>query len=349
MPMFMLVAGVCCIGLAGLLVVMQFHPAGPTSAAARVAQAVTSASAVGVGIWWLRGPWPTYRRSVAFVVWADIAAALGAITMSTPSAQLAGTTYLGLVGIFAGFILGARILAAHCLFGLSVILGITAWAVLSGDGDAFWLFIYYVPALTWVVAVPLVGSILIDLGRRAIARTARSAHHDALTGLRNRRGMYASVRRVVARNPRITVAMAVCDIDRFKQLNDDGGHAVGDAALVDFAARLRDIARPDEITARIGGDELVLVAFCAGADPVAELVDRVPALTQGEDVGFTVSIGIAAMPADVAHFSVDDLLRHADSAMYEAKRAGGATCSVYVTESTTDAAGALRRGRDRPT
>ncbi|MGW0159991.1 diguanylate cyclase domain-containing protein [Mycobacterium sp. NPDC003323] len=349
MRVFMLVAGVSCIGLAGLLTVMQFHPQGPTGAVGRGAQILASATAVAVGVRWLRGPWPTYRQSIAFVIWADIAAGLGAVTMSTPEAQLSGSTYIGLIGIFAGFILGARILFMHCLFASAFITGVTVWAVLYEHHDGFDLFIQYIPALTWVVAVPLIGCALIDLGRRAIVRTARSAHYDSLTGLRNRRGMHSSVGRVITAGPHTTVAMAVCDIDRFKQLNDDNGHAVGDAALVALAARLRQVARPDEVTARIGGDELVLVSFVDDSDPVIELVERMSALTNVElgDSDLTVSVGIATMPASAAHFSIDDVLRHADDAMYEAKRSGGASCVVYATEPTMAATATRGHDHDR--
>lgn len=352
MRVFVLVAGAGCIGLAGLLAIMQFHPAGPTGAVPRTAQLLASASALAVGVRWLLGPWPSHRQAVAFVVWADIAATLGAVTMSTPAAQLTGTTYLGLIGIFAGFVLGSRILVLHCLFAGSIIVGVTVFAVVHEERDAFWLFIYYVPALTWVVAVPLIGSVLIDLGRRAIVKTARSAHYDPLTGLRNRRGMHASVGRALARRLPVDVTLAVFDIDNFKQINDDGGHVTGDAALVALAARLRDVSRPDEYAARIGGDELVLVSFGAGAgaDPAMALRDRVSTLTcmRFGDADIAVSVGIATMSTTTPHFSLVDLLRHADAAMYEAKRSGGATCAVYATKSTTVAAAGLGHRRDRP-
>lgn len=350
MRVFVLVAGAGCLGLAVLLPIMQFHPAGPSGAVARTAQLLASASALAVGVRWLVGPWPSHRQAVAFVVWADIAASLGAVTMSTPAAQLTGTTYLGLIGIFAGFVLGSRILVLHCVFAASVIAGVTVWAVVHEQRDAFWLFIYYVPALTWVVAVPLIGSVLIDLGRRAIVKTARSAHYDPLTGLRNRRGMHASVGRALSRRPPVDVTLAVFDIDNFKQINDDGGHVTGDAALVALAARLREVTRPDEYAARIGGDELVLVSFCAEDDPAAALRDRVSALTcmRFGDADIAVSVGIATMSTATPHFSLVDLVRHADAAMYEAKRSGGATCVVYATKSTMGAAAGHRHRRDRP-
>lgn len=349
MRLFVMVTGVSCIGMAGLLVIVQFHPAGPTGVPVRVLHILVAASAVAVGWRWMRGPWPSYTQAIAFVVWADIALVCTVGTLSTAAAQLSAMTYMGIVGVFAGFLLGARVLLVHCVLGAAVIAGIVARAVLVGERSGFELFIYYMPALVWVVIVPLVGSVLIDMGRRAIVKTARSAHYDSLTGLRNRRGMYASVGQALARGPQATVAMAVCDIDRFKRLNDAGGHAAGDAALVALAARLQEVARPDEFTARIGGDELVLVSLLDGDAALPELVDRVRALTRVQlgDVEFTVSIGIAAMSPSEPHFTVDAVVRHADSAMYEAKRAGGAMCAGYPTESTTAASADRRRVPDR--
>lgn len=337
MRLFMLVTGVCCIGLAGLLAVAQWHPAGPSGLVARGVQVLAAGSAVAVGVRWLRGPWPSFPQAILFLVWADIAAATGAVTMATPAAQLSATPYMGIVGVFAGFILGARILLLHCIFAGGVIACISIRAVAVEQYSAFDLSIYFMPAVVWVVAVPLVGSALIELGRRAIVRTARAAHYDPLTGLRNRRGMHVSVGRLVARSPRSVVAMAVCDIDRFKQLNDDGGHALGDAALVALAAKLRAVARADELTARIGGDELVLVSFLDDVTRISDLADRVSELTtvQAGDADFTVSIGIATMSTAASHFTVDAVVRHADAAMYEAKRSGGATCAVHGCDSAT--------------
>lgn len=350
MRMFMLVAGLGCIGLAALGGLLQFHPEGPENAAARYIQGAVLVSAVAIGVRWWRGPWPGYGSAVAFVVWADLACAVLAITMATPVARLSVTPYIGLVGIFAGFILGTQILRLHCAFSALLIAGIVAGGVVADNESAFGLYIHFMPALTWAVGVPLIGSVLIELGRRAIVTTARSAHYDSLTRLRNRRGMYSAVASVLRQGDPATVAIAVCDIDQFKKLNDDGGHAAGDAALVALAGRLREIAHDDEITARIGGDELALVSFLDEEVPISGLMDRLTGLTrmQAGAAEFGVSFGIATMSSADAHFAVDDVLRHADAAMYEAKRAGGATCAVYAMASTTAASAARRRGRDRP-
>ncbi|MDP7706242.1 MULTISPECIES: diguanylate cyclase [unclassified Mycobacterium] len=324
------VAGACFVA-AGLLVAVQFHPARPVGVVAKSVHIVAMVTAVGYGMRWLFGRFPGYRQAVVFVVWADCAAAFGAAALSETDARLCATLYLGIVGIFAAFLLGARILYAHCVFGALVIGSITAWAVAEQHAGLFDLFVFYMPALAWVVAVPLGGLALIEGGRRAIGRTARSARYDPLTGLRNRRGLYAAIEVAVRRlAPSATVVVAVCDIDRFKALNDAHGHVVGDTALIEMAKELRALARPDEITARIGGDELVLVVFGSAGD-VSEVVDRLMPLAR-VDIGalaLTASIGVATQVAGDRYFSIDDVLRHADAAMYEAKRSGGATCVIH--------------------
>lgn len=327
MRVFVLFVAFSCFGLAGLGLIVQFNPAGPVGVLDRTVQSVVLMTAVPVGVWWLRVGWPGYRAAVAFTVWADLAVAICAVTMSTPAAKLSTTIYMGIVGIFAGFLLGTRILFAHCLFGAALIATVTAVASMRDSSAVFGLFVYYMPALSWVVIVPLAGCVMIELGRRAIRRTARSAHYDPLTGLRNRRGLYAAVQARAGSCD--VVAMAVCDIDQFKRLNDAAGHAAGDAALVAAADKLKTAASTDEVTARLGGDELVLVAFLEGAAQVAQLIDRLAPLTRvGVGVGdFTMSIGIAAVPS-TREFNVDDLVARADSAMYEAKRAGGG-CVVH--------------------
>jgi diguanylate cyclase (GGDEF)-like protein len=338
----------CCFALFCLGVIAQFHPTGPDSVATKVAQATILLSAVFVGFFWLLGPWPRYGHAVAFLVWADAALAVIAVTMSTPESRLSATLYMGLVGVYAGFLLGGHILAMHCGFSAAVIVGITGQAVLSGHTSVFEYFPFYMPALTWAVMAPLgAGLVLIAQGRRAIRRTARSAHYDPLTGLRNRRGMQAAVDSVLSRRQSpTTVTVAVCDVDRFKVLNDPEGHAAGDAALIEMAQRLTSIARRDEITARIGGDELVLVAFRDAPGEAAALLERLLPLTCGNLEGFeiTASVGIAAMSSATPHFSIDDVVSHADSAMYEAKRAGGARCVSYRTIAQREVVCEGRRG-----
>jgi diguanylate cyclase (GGDEF)-like protein len=324
--------GGSCLLVAALGVVVQFHPDGPHGLTARWVQIGVLTTAVLVGLRWLLGRWPSHAYALAYVVWADSALAAFALTMATPEARVSTTLYMAMLGIFAGFFLGARILFLHCAFGAVVIGVIVGWAMLSEPSDGFRLLVYYVPALVWLVLAPAGTVAVIGRGRRAIKRTARSADHDALTGLRNRRGLYAAVAASLARRTEpVTMVMAVCDVDRFKELNDRLGHTAGDAALIALAQQLRSVAQPGDITARIGGDELVLVSFSDEPDAMDYLLRRLAALTRVDIEGAapTASVGMAANVTDDPHFSLDDVLSHADVAMYEAKRSGGGKCVIY--------------------
>lgn len=316
--------------LAALCVVAALVPTGPQTRPGDVVLAVVAVSAVVVGMRWLWMPWPRYGSAVAFVIWADAAVMLLCVAMSTPEARLSSTLYIGLTGVFAAFLLGPRILFPHCAFGAIVIVGIAGAGVASGARLSD-LVVFVLPALAWVVFVPLGGFVLIVRGRRALRATVRSAESDPLTGLRNRRGMLVAFGRALrgAAEPK-TVAVAVFDIDRFKQLNDTHGHTAGDGALIALAQSLREVARPDEIPARIGGDELMLVGLYSDADELAGLMCRLTPLTRIDGPDVTVSIGVASARTDSPHFLVDDLVRHADAAMYEVKRSGGGRCSVYA-------------------
>ena len=349
MRAFTSLIAVACLGLVLLGAVMQGHPLGPQGVVARTVQGLVLASAVIAAIGWLVTPWPTFTRAVAFVVWADVAVTVVAATMSSVEARLSAMLYLGLVGIFAAFILGWRILLWHCGFGFLALAAMTAWAVVFDGYGVFGLFVYYMPAATWVVFVPLGGMVLIDIGRHAIRRTARSAHFDPLTGLRNRRGLHAAVRQALkhANGPR-TVAVAVCDVDAFKALNDSAGHAVGDVALTAMSQQLRAVAGRDDVCARIGGDEMVLVSFVDREADLDEFLEPLRPLTRLESDGaeLTVSVGAAVETTTAPHFSIDDLIGHADAAMYGVKRSGGANCALYssqATESTTGVAADPRR------
>jgi diguanylate cyclase (GGDEF)-like protein len=142
----------------------------------------------------------------------------------------------------------------------------------------------------------------------------RSARHDALTGLLNRAGFFEVVDDVLAAaraDAGVTVTVAYVDLDGFKAVNDLLGHAEGDRLLVDVAARLRSAVRADDLVARIGGDEFVVVARTDGPDAAAALRDRIHAAIGEASIGVALDDGAA---------TADALLERADAAMYEAKR-----------------------------
>ncbi|MEO8742054.1 MAG: diguanylate cyclase [Lysobacteraceae bacterium] len=170
-----------------------------------------------------------------------------------------------------------------------------------------------------------------DVTEREHARQllAQLARHDTLTGLGNRMYFDERLELALARSHRNARKLAVLyiDIDRFKQINDTHGHAVGDAILVEFAARLRLCVRATDFPARLGGDEfVVLVEDIDAPNAPGTIAEKLIASLQEEIVAgdvhvrATASIGIAESAA--TDRDADALLRRADAALYAAKSAG---------------------------
>ena len=156
------------------------------------------------------------------------------------------------------------------------------------------------------------------------------AHHDVLTDLPNRSLCTERLRLSLQQAARAgqKVAVLFIDLDRFKYVNDSLGHHVGDALLRSVAQRLGAAVRAGDTVSRLGGDEFVVVlAAVDHEDEVARLVEqrilprmREPHEVLGDTLHVSCSIGVAMYPQDGDN--LDDLMRHADVAMYEAKGSG---------------------------
>jgi diguanylate cyclase (GGDEF)-like protein len=147
------------------------------------------------------------------------------------------------------------------------------------------------------------------------------ADHDPLTRLPNRRAFVRQLEAETARSQRYGTpfSLVLCDLDRFKELNDRAGHLVGDDELVRFASRLTASIRRTDFAYRIGGDEFALIIVEA-SDPEARVViERVGSTVADGSPVLTASFGVAVFEQAG---SSDDLFRRADEAMYEAKRSG---------------------------
>jgi diguanylate cyclase (GGDEF)-like protein len=195
----------------------------------------------------------------------------------------------------------------------------------------------------------LAGLVGFQLERERLeARLAYQASHDALTALANRAYFMERLERVERRAPRDSdiVALLFVDLDNFKSVNDQLGHAVGDRLLIAVADRLRACVRSDDLVARVGGDEMVILAENVESEAVAvALAERIlESLAAPYDLGGVMvsappSIGVALSDPLRVDECLTGLLRSADLAMYRAKAAGKGTYALYDPSMVANLAG----------
>jgi diguanylate cyclase (GGDEF)-like protein/PAS domain S-box-containing protein len=188
--------------------------------------------------------------------------------------------------------------------------------------------------------------------RQQTFQLQRQAHFDELTGLPNRARLTQLMLEALAASERDGTLLTVCylDLDHFKPVNDQHGHYAGDQLLLRLAERLRRSLRTsangDDVVARIGGDEFVLLLRAANLNECHKAVERMLhivgqpfGLSVDEDpVAVTASIGATIFPVDNA--DAETLLRHADHAMYGAKQAG--RCGYQFFDAEHDRLAAAR-------
>jgi diguanylate cyclase (GGDEF)-like protein/PAS domain S-box-containing protein len=158
-----------------------------------------------------------------------------------------------------------------------------------------------------------------------VTEVHRRGTTDALTGVLNRAGLFETLGQHLDAGHGPGCGVLFCDLDDFKGVNDAHGHAVGDALLVEVARRLRQVTRPADGIARIGGDEFILLCPAADDAALAALADRVadrlrePLTTPAGPISIRASIGAAVgRPGE----DPDDVLARADTAMYRIKHRG---------------------------
>jgi diguanylate cyclase (GGDEF)-like protein/PAS domain S-box-containing protein len=209
------------------------------------------------------------------------------------------------------------------------------------NGEVFWNDLHIDPVVNADGEVTHFVAVMNDIteARHYERRLHHLAHHDPLTGLANRTLLQERLKQAIAlaQRKRTVGALAFLDLDNFKHINDSLGHDVGDAVLVEIAARLRANMREEDTVARVGGDEFVLVINDQSSpERVADLIERIrrgintPVETGGREVTTGASIGVSLFPRDGK--SVDKVMRAADAAMYHAKSMGKNNCQFFSSE-----------------
>ncbi|MEP6945177.1 MAG: EAL domain-containing protein [Acidobacteriota bacterium] len=190
--------------------------------------------------------------------------------------------------------------------------------------------------------------------KSAEKKLQHEATHDVLTGLPNRSLFMARLTAALDKSRRIPgyrASVLFIDLDRFKYVNDSLGHLVGDLLLKEISVRLVDCMRPSDLVARLGGDEFtILVEGTFDPDEVTRIAERIqnkfgrPFELNGNEVYSSASIGI--LHASNNHLAAEDMMRDADTAMYQAKRAGKARHEVFNEEMLNAAREILRLETD---
>ncbi|WP_244965534.1 PAS domain-containing protein [Methylobacterium soli] len=213
----------------------------------------------------------------------------------------------------------------------------------GADGQDIWIQATYNPILDLngrpFKVVKFASDVTADVAlAEAYEDAKQQAQHDAATALPNRVRLASYLATALAR-PGGRVVVLYLDLDRFKPINDTFGHHVGDQVLGETADRLRRSLVNDQLAARIGGDEFVIVAPDLADEEIERFCQRLldvvalPIRHAGGELNVGVSIGIAVSPAD--GLTPDALLRSADEALYRSKQSGRGLYSFY-TAATND-------------
>jgi diguanylate cyclase len=300
-----------------------FHP--------RLALVVaTLAALIGLGmaaLWLTR--WPTRGQSIFFAMTGSVTIAAGCLWQIHPIVALMACSALAVPGGYIAFFHTARYMAVNFLLAGTV--GAIETARLAASGEAMLAASGYFLVLELNVVVPFAIQTVV----RALGVDLLRANLDPLTGLLNRRACErAVVGRILASDDDMFLAVAMIDLDRFKELNDSHGHAAGDAALVAVARALSVACKDTALVGRIGGEEFLIADIVAMERPPGwgqKFCDAVAAITPP----ITASVGTAALAlrnvgCDEADAAFRQLVAHADSAMYKAKRSGGNRARAHL-------------------
>ncbi|MDO9370544.1 MAG: GGDEF domain-containing protein [Sphingopyxis sp.] len=298
--------------------------------------AVTTAISIAVFIWFL-------------LVQPGIAARILAISIGT--GVIAATVVVALWPIEKRYLIDRVLFWVAVFSALNLIVRPIVLLSLGGGFDdyvgfqqsVYWTTVQFSQAMVSIAAaISLMVAVAID----QIVELRRQVDDDNLSGLLNRRGFEAKAGAALRRciDEQRPVALMIADLDRFKSINDNHGHAVGDAIIAAFGAHVRLIGPAEMVAGRIGGEEFALLVPGTGieaARQLAEVVriglhaacaDRIPARLCP-----TMSIGLAIGAAGT---TLSALMHDADEALYEAKRTGRNRVRTFTPKPVRLAAGA---------
>lgn len=179
-------------------------------------------------------------------------------------------------------------------------------------------------ATNLLLSLWFIGIVLVVAVREVITKLQSERDHDPLTQLLNRRAFGEHAAELLRQADRHSLALVVCDIDHFKQINDTLGHATGDEALKAVAKVLAHNVRQGDLVARFGGEEFVLMMRCAGMDEANAVANRIREQLVGSSFPnmnrtLTASFGVVALDSGI---DLPAAFKMADSFLYHAKSTG---------------------------
>lgn len=300
-----------------------WSPAGPRGIIEITLAAVAGVGAAAGSLLWVLC-WPTRRQAVVFAVASTTSIALAALAQSNPAAGMLSCTAFAVIAIHLGLFHAAPMLAYN-IGCAALVAGIQAGRLVAPFGLGSALCAYWV-----VLLLSLAGSLGLHAVSQALGVDAVRADRDSLTSLFNRRAFFLHASRCLDdhRDHKVDLVIAVIDLDRFKQLNDRYGHAVGDEALVAVAQTLQHNAGETAVVGRIGGEEFA-VADTWQALEVGPRAQRLCNAIAALPFGITGSVGTVSLKSphatamNITESVIGDLMAMADAAMYVAKRRGG--------------------------
>lgn len=283
----------------------------------------------GVALWAWR--WPTHAQSVAFALVSNLAIALSCLAFPDPHGALLGCISFATIAAYIAFFHSTGLVLYN--FAVSTVVGIIAAVRISLDGHPAMALVDLFIVVQINIAMPLAIHVLV----RALGVDLARADRDPLTGLLNRRAFYSQSAKLLAAEPADTTAnlvMVVVDLDDFKRINDTYGHQVGDETLIAVGQALsRAVVGAPTVIGRSGGEEFVIAAVLDTDDP-DPLAQRICKEIAALPEPVTASVGTACTPLHSTRGghepTLDRLVRAADAAMYEAKRAGGNKCHHHL-------------------
>lgn len=216
---------------------------------------------------------------------------------------------------------------------LNICLLISLVSIVGLPVSYFWsrsseVFFYAMMLTQCMINVVLFGAFYSTLLFDEIHRHQENALTDPLTGLYNRRYFFEQANKFLkaATRHHFPISIVICDLDHFKQINDNYGHAAGDEAICKFAEQMRDVVREDDLVARYGGEEFIAMLPRTAVEGAEILADRLRKQTadialssKGQTVTLTASFGVTSLDH---YMDIEMCIQAADRALYRAKRNG---------------------------